>query len=160
MLKRGLKTGIIVTLFAILFLSAVFTYINFSSTDEANEVELNFRTISKGIYSGQKNPGHYIITDDFEWQSIWETINKKISPKPSLPEINFESEIVIAVFTGEKEEDYSIEIKKILEKENSIEIYMEETLLENLEEGDKTQAYHAVKLEKLDKEIIFINYRG
>ena len=72
--------------------------------------------------------------------------------------INFNDEMIIAVFQGgHSSGGYSIKIKRINEKENSVEVFVKETSPSPLSgvTDALTQPYHIVKTKRVDKEVIF-----
>ncbi len=74
------------------------------------------------------------------------------------PEIDFNEEMILVVFQGEKSTGgYGIEINKIVEKENAIEVLVIETLpgYGCMVTEALTSPYHIVKLQKSTKEVIF-----
>jgi len=66
-------------------------------------------------------------------------------PKPAVPKIDFEKEMVIAVFMGERKSGgYEIKITKIIktEKEIVVEVEEKEPPRESLQSMALTQPYH------------------
>ena len=128
------------------------------SSEAFVDQELPLETISKGYYSGHEEEKNYILKDNTEWTNLWSIVHSNRSPEPELPSINFNSEIVIAVFQGTRSTGgYSIEVTKIIEKESTVAVFIKKT--EPSPGGVTTQAltspYHIIKTKKVDKEIIF-----
>ena len=120
--------------------------------------ELTFEDISKGSYSGHDERNDYVIRDSSEWENLWGKVQSRVSPTPDLPDINFNDEMVIAVFQGSHSTGgYAIEITKIVEKENSVEVFVKETSPspDSVVTQAFTQPYHIVKTKRVDKEVIF-----
>ncbi len=120
--------------------------------------ELPFETIEIGSYGKEKQRKDYTITNQHDWQDLWDKIYSTRSPKPSLPKIDFTQSIIIGVFLGQRNTGgYSIEITKVLETEKNIEVLVEET---SPGEGCMvsmalTYPMHIIKIQKVDKEIEF-----
>ena len=126
--------------------------------------ELTFENISKGSYSGHNKRGDYVIKDSSELENLWDKMQSRVSHTPisaitDLPDVNFNDEMVIAVFQGTQSTGgYAIEITKIVEKEKSVEVFVKETSPspDSLVTHAFTQPYHIVKIKRFDKEVIFI----
>jgi hypothetical protein len=120
--------------------------------------ELTFETISKGHYSGHDDKKVYVIKGTSEWNNLWSIVCSRIMPKPDLPDVNFNNEMIIAVFQGNcSTSGYSIKVTKIIEKENFVEVFVKETSPSpgSLQFYYNTQPYHIVKIKRVDKEVIF-----
>ena len=120
--------------------------------------ELTFETISKGSYSGHDERKDYVIRESSEWENLWGKVQSRVSPTSDLPDVNFNDEMVIAVFQGSHSTGgYAIEITKIVEKENSVEVFVKETSPspDSMVTQAFTQPYHIVKTKRVDKEVIF-----
>lgn len=124
---------------------------------QITQSNVSFETISKGFNSGHIEKKHYVIENEAEWKNLWGKTNSISIPQPELPEVDFNKEMVIAVFQGEKSTGgYSIEIVNIVE-DSKITVFYKEF---SPEPGDfvtqaLTQPYHIVKIKKTDKEIVF-----
>lgn len=144
--------------------TGVFIYTNIIKFDQEPifpsedflEQELIFETISKGSWSGHNDRKNYVIKDNTKWSNLWDIVHLRVTPKPELPDINFNDEMIIAVFQGSRPTGgYNIEITGIIEKENSIEVFIKETSPVGIVTLVLTQPYHIVKIKKADKEVIF-----
>ncbi len=125
---------------------------------QLSDQELTFETISKGVISGHDERKDYVIMDPSEWGNLWGKVHSRVLPTPNLPDVNFEDEIVIAVFQGSHSTGgYAIEITQIVEKENSVEVFVKETSPspESIVTQAFTQPYHIVKVKRVDKEVVF-----
>lgn len=143
----------------------IFAYTNTKSSDglESSSVhfldqDLAFKTISKENYSGHSDRKGYVIKDSFGWSNLWGVVHSTRSPKPELPETNFNDEMIIAVFQGgQSTGGYGIEITKITEKEKSIEVFVNEKSPSqgSIVSHSFTQPYHIVKTKSVNKQVIF-----
>ena len=130
---------------------------NVNGTKNENFNEVSFETIEKndneGLFREKKN---YVITENKEWEDLW---NKAVASEITVPKIDFEQSMVIAVFQGLKNTaGYRIEIYKVIEKDNSIEVYIQEAspASDNIVTQVITSPYHIVKIKKTDKEVKLI----
>ncbi|MEW6417166.1 MAG: protease complex subunit PrcB family protein [Nitrospirota bacterium] len=123
------------------------------------ERELVFKTIEKGYYSGHDERRNYAIINNNDWKNLWDKVNSNITPKPFLPEIDFSRSMIVAVFQGAQGTGgYAIDIVKVVETENTLEVFVKEmspgrgcgvTFL-------VTQPYHIIEVQRVDKKVIFI----
>ncbi len=126
--------------------------------------ELVFETIEKGYVSGHNERKNYVITNEYDWLFLWDKVNSTVTPTfvtPTLsqiPQIDFTQNMIIAVFQGTfGSTGYGIEIIKVIETENTLEIFVKET-----HPGRRcvvgfmvTNPYHIIKVKRTDKEISF-----
>ncbi len=120
---------------------------------------VNIETIEKGIYCGITEKRNYVIKNEDEWKNLWVNIHSGvlIEPPPQT-QIDFSNYSVIAVFMGEKNTGgYSIEIDKIYHEGDKIVVYINESTPapDMMVTQALTQPYHIVKVERIDKEVIF-----
>jgi len=118
---------------------------------ESNDVE--FVTIEKGAYSGLSERGNYAIRSAEEWKEVWG------SARP-LPEgIDFSDSMLIAAFQGYKTSGgFSVEITRIVENEENMEVFVKETVPgEGCEVTlSETAPYHIVKTQNTGKKVVFL----
>lgn len=118
--------------------------------------KLEFQTISKGFYSGHRSPAYYVILNEDEWADVWNQHYSIFWPQLPPPEVNFSESIIIAVFMGEfSTGGYGIEIKEILDMNQSVVVRIEKTYPFGFVTTALSQPYHIVKMDKINKEIIF-----
>lgn len=134
-----------------------------SSADSNKEkiISVSFSTIDKGFRSGIKERKFIVIKTEKEWGDLWRLQKGTFLPEQHIPRVDFEQEMVIAVFSGEKRTGgYGIEITRVeenLEKGQLKVIFLEthpspkSMLIQVL-----TQPYHIVKLKKVDTPVVFI----
>jgi hypothetical protein len=99
------------------------------------------------------------VRNENDWSELWKKL-QSTSPNtgPSLSDIDFDEYMVIAVFQGwQSSGGYSIEVTKIIEKRDAIEVFVTET-----SPGPHvavpaviTHPYHIIKVQKVDKEVCF-----
>lgn len=121
------------------------------------EFNVNFETIDIGHYCSHRERGDYIIQTQQEWDDLWQ---KTFLSSSEAPDIDFSSNIVIAVYMGERSTGgYRIEITNIGENEEHRRVYIRETRPSPF--GGVTlaltQPYHIVKLNRNYKFIELIH---
>jgi len=90
--------------------------------------ELNFETIEHGYYSGIKESGSQVFRSSSKFEVFWNRHVMGISPKPSLPNVDFTNSMIVNVMRGEKNSGgYGIEIKSIVETDSEIVVLSETT---------------------------------
>jgi len=121
------------------------------------EFNVNFETIDLGNSCYHRERDDYIIQTQQEWDELWQ---KTYGSYSEAPYINFSSNIVIAVYMGERATGgYRIEITNIGENEEQVRVHIRETspspgsILTML----ITQPYHIVKLHRIPKLIVLIH---
>lgn len=133
-----------------------------STTTPSTNSTLSFTTIAKGQGTGeiQVEKQQIVITDRNQFKQWWDKIYAGGSPKPSLPSIDFSQNMVISVFYGlggGSGGGNRIEITKINEQSNAIEVQVTETSpgAGCITTADITYPYHFVQLQKSTKEVKF-----
>ena len=82
------------------------------SNSAASKVQMT--VVEKGSYSGMEQAQNILIKSAEEWASVWKNLHKTKSPAPAKPEIDFETQYVVAAFMGMRSNGgYSIEISDI-----------------------------------------------
>jgi len=158
--KLGLLPPVIMIIAVVtpLILNVHLYAVNDQLNDEySKSKQMEFQTIEKGYFSMRRSPAYYVIQTEDEWTNIWNHHDISI-PQRSPPEIDFSKSTVIAVFMGEfNTGGYGIEIKNILDTNQSVVIKVEKTypgkgccVIEAF-----TYPYHIAKTDKISKEITF-----
>ena len=122
----------------------------------AQPLELSFETIShvSSFSSRYENHEYLVIENSGEWERIWSLAMREWFP---LPEIDFSTHVVIAVFMGRRPSGgYEISIERKTNVENEIIIDVKEqypgrvfvTLAGTL-------PHHIIKVERVQKPIVF-----
>jgi hypothetical protein len=119
---------------------------------------IEFQTIVKGYYSGHTSSAYYVIDNQENWTNVWNEYQRIFTPQYPPPEVNFSESLVIAVFMGEQTSGgFEIAIKSIHPRNNLLVVNVDKT-----HPGPHcivtlalTQPYHIIKLDKIDKQIVF-----
>lgn len=75
------------------------------TVDQGTEGEdslVTWEVVSEGAYSNQEEASNQLIQNADDWQSLWSIINKGRFPTPALPEVDFETQNLLACFMGMK----------------------------------------------------------
>lgn len=113
--------------------------------------------------------GGKVITNNSDWLELWEKIERDSSrsslQKEPLPNIDFDKEMVIAVFMGKTFTHgggtgvYTIKIDRIEETEKDLEVHVKEKIPAASDFGSATSActspFSVIKLKKSTKEVKF-----
>ena len=124
-------------------------------TQEPPKQPPDFETISRGTFGGLDEQGDYVINSEGEWSELLNRTQIRFQEQPA---IDFSKSTVIAVFLGTRSTGgYTIEIKDIVETDDEVMVYVEET---SPGPGENvimavTQPYHIVKTKKITKEVVF-----
>lgn len=69
-----------------------------------------------------------VLTDIEAFEAFWEELHANQSPRPDLPDVDFATEMVVAVVLGLRSSGgYAVEVKKVAEKGGKIGVLVEET---------------------------------
>lgn len=99
-----------------------------TQTQPQTEVTVTYETIQEGTYSGIKEPLAKIITDQKDWEDLWKKHVSVLVPQPLVPEIDFNMDVVAAIFSGEKRTSgYRIVIKSIVSTQDDVVVTYQET---------------------------------
>ncbi|OGS22313.1 MAG: hypothetical protein A2252_05710 [Elusimicrobia bacterium RIFOXYA2_FULL_39_19] len=103
------------------------------------------------VYSAIKEKKSLMIENKKDWQELWKQHSAHITPAPALPEVDFNVNLVIAVFMGQQNAGgYGIQVSKIEESENKVYIETIETVpaKETNTSKSTTAPYHIVVIQK------------
>ncbi len=151
------KIFIIVNILLIMMVISCSAFFRSSGENEKKKIE--FETIAKGGQGRIEETVNMVIKDLEKLDSLWNVVFKTRIPKPELPEINFEKEMVLAVFMGYLPTGgYSVSIENIYSKGCSLIVERKVVTPgpDDLVTDEETQPFHIVKTAKTDKEIIFV----
>ncbi len=77
----------------------------------------------KGYHGGIKEVGEQVIEDATTWEKVWKQVHATLRPLPKLPEVDFERQIVLAVFMGGRNTGgYSIDITHVKDAGKFLEV--------------------------------------
>jgi hypothetical protein len=122
------------------------------------ETSLSLTTVAKGYRSGIREPLQIVVRNKDEWNAIWKRHSSiDTNPRPA-PSIDFNREMVVGIFLGEKNTGgYEVEILRG-EKDNLLYFYYREKspAAGAIVTQVLTQPFHLVKVAKYQNvQVIF-----
>ena len=127
---------------------------------EAGEVEAEVPILQtwSGGHSNVKKAGNLIIRDAKAWKEQWAKINSNRMPQPPLPKVDFDKQMLIVLFMGEKTTGgHSISVASIRDTGKQIEVAVKRKSPPpgGMSIMVMTQPYCIVAIAKTDKPITF-----
>ena len=119
---------------------------------------VSFETLEQGEDSGLSEAAEAAITSKEEWASFWERHTSISDPPPALPDVSFDTEMVIYVFSGEcGSGGHSVSIKSIEESSGNLSVVYEKSSPppDAMCTEALTQPHHIVRLKKSDLPVTF-----
>lgn len=119
---------------------------------------LPFATVAKGSRSGIREPERLVLRSAPDWERLWERHTIPLQPPPPLPPVDFSQETVIAIFRGETEGGFHVEIRRIEEQDGRLVVYyyaFSPPPHLPLGVAIRLQPYHIVKLARSALEVTF-----
>jgi len=119
--------------------------------------QVSVQTIAKGIRSGIREPSQVAIRSQTEWQKLWREHTSTSTASAPLPTVDFDKEIVAAVFLGEKPTGgYNVEISSTEVTDSLLTIFVKETSAKPgaIVTQGFTQPFHIVRIEAATVETI------
>ena len=151
-----------------LLMSLVCTGVDVSRAESPSHVatspdSVEYLTMAREFYSGAIKQENLVITNPKEWKAVWRKVYANMRPRPRLPRIRFQKEMVIGVFAGELPTGgYAIEVIEVTHTAGTLTI-----TVKNSSPGRHcgvtmalTQPVHLVKVKKLEyKEVDFVEVK-
>lgn len=76
---------------------------------------ISYEVLLEGTFSGIKEPLQKVISTNQEWEDLWKKHVSVIVPQPPVPEVDFESYVIAAIFSGEKNKSgYQVRLKEVV----------------------------------------------
>ncbi|KPV64042.1 MAG: hypothetical protein AOA65_1072 [Candidatus Bathyarchaeota archaeon BA1] len=148
--------GLLVLTVSVIILVSFVTLHTAGVTGTGKRIE--FQSISKGYYSGHTNPAYYVIQNADQWKDLWNQHTKIMLPQHPPPEVNFSKTTIIAVFMGQfSTGGYEIEVKEMIDTGLSVVVKVEKIYPGKgcIVTEAFSQPYHIVRVDKIDKHVIF-----
>ncbi|MBI2547997.1 protease complex subunit PrcB family protein [Candidatus Woesearchaeota archaeon] len=124
--------------------------------------EVTFETISRYDLRPHNDRKNYVITDQASWEALLDIINPSWRNSTNLRTIDFEEEMIIAVFMGRQSSSgYDIEIISIDENTTTFNVFVTETFPNPRHTVADVITYpaHLVVTKKTTKEVLFTHIR-
>ena len=118
-----------------------------------------FTTLGKGINSGIREPAQIVVRSQSEWDALWARHMRVRTAPPPPPAVDFSTEMVVALFLGERPTGgYAIEMTRVERTDSSLAVHFRVTkpdpgamLMQVL-----TQPFHLIKLPRVDEPLRFL----
>lgn len=117
-----------------------------------------FSTIAKGVQSGIVVPRHLVVRDWSEWEKLWAEHTSIFIPPPPLPSVDFASEMVVGVYSGEKPTGgFSVEIREVRRTKKGLVVRYVELDPDPgaIRSSALTQPFHLVRLNRTPQPLDF-----
>lgn len=125
--------------------------------------DISFVTIEEGSYGGEKTKKQITIKTQSAWQNEWTAMKRGESPTPTLPLVDFDRYMLVAVFMGERNTGgHGIAMTKITETNTGLVVAVNEVSPGNgcMVTQALTQPYHVVQIPKSNKPVTFTTSRS
>jgi protease stability complex PrcB-like protein len=119
-----------------------------------------FKTIAKGVRSGIREPSQIGIRSQSDWLKLWRQHGSTSTTPAPVPNIDFDKEIVVAVFLGERPTGgYAVEISSAEVTDASLTVFVKETSPNPgaIVTQGFTQPFHIVRIETAG--IVTVSFR-
>ncbi len=127
-----------------------------------NNQSVPFETIARdGLIHGREEKGDFVVRDASTLANLYSEMYPPCpipEEKPKPPQIDFNKQIIIAVFQGAcSSGGYDIEIKSLIRSDNGLEVLVKETTPRRDAVLTMAETYpaHIIKTEKYDGKINF-----
>lgn len=149
----GIIIAAVISLFIIFNFTSIFRYDYTQPVDSVNYIP--FITLQKGSYSDVSSEQTRIINSSAEWADLW---TQMFPTQMIASAVDFEDRIILAAFLGQKMTGgYSVEIYRITETQNSLEVdIIRKSPGSNCMLSQSISSpYHIVELDRTKKKINF-----
>lgn len=121
---------------------------------EPAEKRIAFKTLDRGSWRESPERKNYVIRDIADWALFWSEMGYEGTPTV----IDFADYVVLAAFMGEQPTGgYSLQIVKIMETDDTLEVFVKETSPGNgcAAGGSASRPYQVVRAKRVDKSAVF-----
>ena len=139
-------------------ISGCYTVYALSGSRPETEEKIKIKKEWKGSRCGYVEPSKSVISTEEQWKEIWDKMFRYLLTQQELPKIDFDTEMILAAFMGERRTGgYEIRIKRIMKTDKEIVAYIEEREPdpESFRTMALTQPYHVVVIKKYSLPVRF-----
>ncbi|MCE5279776.1 MAG: protease complex subunit PrcB family protein [Planctomycetaceae bacterium] len=113
----------------------------------------------RGFNASQEAPRRVVVKDQKAWEEVWSAMVGYLEPKPEAPKVDFDSQMVIAVFMGRRSTGgFSIQITGIeLNDKMVVAVKQSSPPPGAITTQALTSPYHVVVVAKTDKPVEFVD---
>lgn len=122
-----------------------------------DNVNLAFTTVAMNAFSGIRTPRQVVVKDAAAWASLWAEHTATITPAPPLPEVDFNTQMLVGVFAGDLKGCHEFEIKRVNVAGGSIVVDYEDRDItaQTICIAAITNPMHVVAIPRIDAEVKF-----
>jgi len=122
----GTVTVIVVLLVAILLFTSNDQSRSYTASRDYAGTESTFETVDHGVNSGINQSLYTSFQSKSDFEKFWMKHSQGSYPQPNVPTVDFETHMIISVFSGVKNTGgYGIEVKSVTETDSEMVIYSE-----------------------------------
>src|SRR5687768_10977083 len=117
-----------------------------------------FQSVVRAAVGEVKEPGELVIRDANQWKAQWKRLGIPLNPAPALPNVDFSTSMIVAVFAGQGRGVLEIEIKGVEQKSGCLLINVTERHLPDslpAAQFGSFRPFHIVKLPKTAERVVF-----
>ena len=117
-----------------------------------------FQNVVRGAVGEIKEPGELVIRNAAQWKAQWKLLGIPLKPPPPVPNVDFSTTMVIAVFAGQGRGVLEIEIKGAERRTGCLLINVTERHLPDslpATQFGSFRPFHVVKLPKTTERVVF-----
>lgn len=86
-----------------------------------------FETVAKYVMSGHAEKKNYVITNEEDWERLWDKVASNSYPRPAAPDVDFSKHDIIAVFQGNQPSSgYSTSVTGVVKSGRKLKVYVRE----------------------------------
>jgi|GEM_PF-1291220 len=96
--------------------------------------DILFTTLMQGNGSGSvaSTRQQIVVTNENEWRNLWDQIHAGITPRPELPQVDFSTNMVAALFQGlHGTGGFKIAAERVTEEDNAVRVWFVESAPES-----------------------------
>lgn len=125
--------------------------------EKNTDANINITLLNEGSHGGFDEAKSLVIKTEEELQKIYTKINMIRRPGLPVPKIDWENEMVIAIFMGEKTTGgYSAKVENIIQNsDNSLEVIVNEKAPQGMATMVICQPFYICKVKRNDNEVTF-----
>jgi hypothetical protein len=116
----------------------------------------SFEVLVESAHGGYNDPKILVIKEASMLSEVYGKINMTRKPGYPYPQVDFEKEMIIAIFMGEKNVGgYGVQIDHIQENDDTLSVYVKETSPGEMAMTVMCQPFSLVKMARSDKKMNF-----
>lgn len=142
-----------------IILFVAFLAVFFVNGDLGKVEKVPFDTLAIGTGSRITEAGEFTVTDQETWKALWARHRGLDNNKSSPPEVNFDKEMIIAVFATDSSAGVKLKIIQIYKRKNYLKVIYRLTYPYCTKCGATSGTgtlYHIVKIKKTDLPVKFM----